>query len=84
MKKLLFGALALAGLFSLSCTKEVNVSDATPGKNQVVMTFRATLDEATRTAYTNEKTFSWCAGDQISLRFYNPGSDDYEWVIFST
>lgn len=84
MKKLLFGALALAGLFSLSCTKEVNVSEATPGKNQVVMTFRATLDEATRTAYTNEKTFSWCAGDQISLRFYNPGSDEYEWVIFST
>lgn len=85
MKKLLYGAAALAGLLFVSCNKEVvNPEAAAPAKNQVVLTVQASLDEATRTSYANEKTFSWVAGDAVRVRLYDSSKAEYSWETFTT
>lgn len=65
MKKLFISALALTALLAVSCNKETNNAPAPSG---TPISIRATLDDATRTTYANEQTFSWIAGDKISLK----------------
>lgn len=64
MKKLFISALALAALTAVSCNKEVEMP-VEPGTHPVSII--ATLSEETKTAYENEKTFSWVEGDHIYL-----------------
>ena len=75
MKKLLYSVFALAGILTLSCTKEAE-SPVTPAeevaKNTTTYTFKATLEDAlTRTTYTDFQKFSWLAGDKIDVFTYN-------------
>ena len=73
MKKHLFGTiLVLAAL--AACNKEVETpapvvdneqEEASPGK--VTLTFKASIDEATRTTYEEDKIAHWAAGDAISV-----------------
>lgn len=73
MRKHLIGTiLVLAAL--AACNKEVETpapvvdngqEEVTPGK--VTLTFKATIDESTRTLYTNDITASWEVNDAISV-----------------
>ena len=65
MKKLMYFAAAL--LTFAACNKEVEapVDNATPATYKV--TIKAVLDEETKTAYENEKAFSWVEGDKVAL-----------------
>lgn len=88
MRKHLIGTiLVLAAL--AACNKEVETpapavdngqEEVTPGK--VTLTFKATIDEETRTAYTNDKTASWVDGDAISVCLVKGNS--YTVVDFTT
>ena len=70
-KNLLLGALMLL-LALVSCTRE---KDTLPTNGFVKMRFTAVVDEgATKTAYQNDKTASWEAGDAISVYVTN-GTD---------
>ena len=73
MRKHLIGTiLVLAAL--AACNKEAEIptpaadngrQDAAPGK--VTLTFKATIDEGTRTAYDADLNGSWVAGDALSV-----------------
>ena len=88
MRKHLIGTiLVLAAL--TACNKEVDTpapvvdngqEEVTSGK--VTLTFKATIDEETRTAYANDKTASWVAGDAISVCVTD--GTNYETVDFTT
>ena len=73
MKRILLGVLALAGLFAVSCNKEIEM----PGEEPVnpaathTVTIRASFGEETRTAYANDKTFSWVKSDTILVYVAN-------------
>ena len=70
-KNLLFGASMLL-LALVSCTRE---KDILPADGFVKMRFTAVVDDgSTRTAYENDKTASWVAGDAISVYVTN-GTD---------
>ena len=65
-KYMLFGASMLL-LALAACTREKEVVT-----DSVKLSFKAVVnDGATRTAYTNDKTASWVAGDQISVYVTN-------------
>lgn len=68
MKKLFLSALALTAVLAVSCNKEANAPEAT-GTTRI--SIRASLSEETKTAYADEKTFSWTAGDHLSLMVTN-------------
>ena len=71
-KYMLFGASMLL-LALAACTRE---KDTLPTDGLVKMRFTAVVDEgSTRTAYENDKTASWVAGDQISVYVTNGSSD---------
>lgn len=88
MRKHLIGTiLVLAAL--TACNKEVDTpapavdngqEEVTPGK--VTLTFKAAIDEETRTTYANDKTASWAAGDKISVCLTD--SESYDVVDFTT
>ena len=68
MKKL-FTLLAFVGLLTLSCSKsEIKENRIQNGTYE--FTIKASMDaELTKTAYAGNSTFSWSAGDQISVLF---------------
>ena len=74
MKKLLHSVFALAGILTLSCSKEAE-SPVSPieeaAKNFTTYTITATLGDQTRTAYADFQKFSWLAGDKIDVFTYN-------------
>ena len=88
MKKNLFRTiLVLAAL--AACNKEVETptpavdngqEEVTPGK--VTLTFKAAIDDGTRTVYANDKTASWQADDAISVCLSD--GTNYEVVDFTT
>lgn len=88
MRKHLIGTiLVLAAL--TACNKEVDTpapavnngqEEVTSGK--VTLTFKAAIDEETRTTYANDKTASWAAGDKISVCLTD--SESYDVVDFTT
>ena len=68
-KYMLFGASMLL-LALAACTREKEVVT-----DSVKLSFKAVVDDgATRTAYENDKTASWVAGDQISVYVTNGSS----------
>ena len=73
MKKLLYSALALAGIFAVACNKEVEAPVAPEQKEVKTSTYtiQATIGDETRTAYENFQKFSWKADDKISVFTYN-------------
>lgn len=88
MRKNLIGTiLVLAAL--AACNKEVETpapavdngqEEVTPGK--VTLTFKATIDEGTRTSYDAELNGSWVADDAITVRITN--GTEYETADFTT
>ena len=65
MKKILLPVLALTAALTVSCNKEQEM-DAPAAKATHKATIEATID-GTKTAYANDKTFSWIEGDKISV-----------------
>ncbi len=67
MKKHMLLFAAFGAFLALSCNKEV--SPDTPSENGMKkVTISATInDELTKTSYENGTTFSWTAGDEISV-----------------
>jgi hypothetical protein len=70
MRKISVIGASLLLLAVASCSRE---KDITPADGFVKMSFKAVVDE-TRTAYENDKTVSWVAGDAISVYVTN-GTD---------
>ena len=82
MKKLLY-ILAFAGILAVSCTKETPANDA-PKAGTYTFVLSATadveadvVDDATKTAYANDKTFSWTNGDKISVLFHKDSDNKF-------
>lgn len=75
MKKLFYSVLALAGILAVSCNKEIEQKQAPVQVSESVsthtVTIRADFGEDTRTAYANDKTFSWVEGDVIYVYSVN-------------
>ena len=86
MKKLLYSVLALAGILAVSCNKEVEapVAPERTGNTHTVTLKAAFAPEGeTRTAYANNKTFSWVAGDVVYVRCLNEETDKWYWAAFT-
>ena len=85
MKKLIYSVFALAGILTVSCTKEVE-APVTPAeetaKTFIPYSFKGTIGEDTRTAYADNKTFSWKAGDKIDLYTHNETEGYYQISTF--
>lgn len=73
MRKHLIGTILVLSALA-ACNKEAEIptpaadngrQDAAPGK--VTLTFKATIDEGTRTAYDADLNGSWVAGDALSV-----------------
>ena len=73
MRKHLIGTILVLAAIA-ACNKEADIptpaadngrQDAAPGK--VTLTFKATIDEGTRTAYDADLYGSWVAGDSLSV-----------------
>ena len=84
MNKYRFAIAAAMALLSLACTQEANPVDNTP-EEDVQDGFKVLSIEAsqvdTKTAYDGEVTFSWSAGDKISV-LCNDGSSNF-WQTFT-
>ena len=65
MKKIILPVLALAAALTVSCNKEQG-TDSPAAKTSKKVTIEASID-GTKTYYANDKTFSWLAGDEISV-----------------
>ena len=81
--------IAMAGLMGAACTKEEAAPVQTPEEavsapGTYLFTLNATMEEgeATKTSYAGDKTFSWSAGDQISVLFHN--GDDNKFFTLTT
>ena len=79
MKKLFYSVLALAGILAVSCNKviekEVTPVLDTESVSTHTVTIHAGFDALTRTAYANDKTFSWVKGDTIQVYTVNAETD---------
>ena len=63
---------SIAALMASACSVVPEIEVNEPDSPTYTFTLNATMDsELTKTAYENEKTFSWSAGDQISVLFHN-------------
>lgn len=66
MKKIFVLFAAVAALLTVSCVKEtVNDNFAQAGMKKVTIT--ASVDEATKTTYSETGAFSWTKGDKVSV-----------------
>ena len=66
MRKSVISLLALAAVFAVSCNKEQAVEAPVLEGSTHPVTIRGSYVE-TKTAYANDKVFSWLAGDEISV-----------------
>ncbi len=83
MKKVLYSVLALAGLFAVSCTKEIDAPNAEAAQeNLVPMTLTASYDVATKVTYEGMKTFGWVANDSIKVRLVSGDRENSGWYSF--
>lgn len=74
MKNFALFFTAISALFAISCNKEAvsNETNLPPVEGMKIVTFSATVaKEATKTSYSGEGTFSWTAGDEISVACSN-------------
>ncbi|MBR5256318.1 MAG: hypothetical protein IKV62_06045 [Bacteroidales bacterium] len=87
MKKLFYSVLALAGILAVSCNKEIEAPVAAPehtGNTHTVTLKAAFAQEGeTRTAYANNKTFSWVEGDVVYVRCVNEEEEKWYWAEFA-
>ena len=75
MKQLVY-IFALAGIVAVACSKEIPTTQIEEPAGTYTYVINASVDsEVTKTAYENDKTFSWSKGDQISVLFHN-GDDN--------
>ncbi len=81
MKKILYFAIACAGILAISCQKDSNSNDVKVASKGRVVTLSASVD-ALKTAYADDKTFSWVAGDAISVMVSN--GEETKAVEFTT
>ena len=86
MKKLLFGALALVGILAVSCNKETEVpAGRVPSDGEkTTYTIKAVFSEPddVRTAYADNKTFSWVKGDSVYVRCIDANNEYWGWRGF--
>lgn len=89
MRKHLIGTILVLAAFA-ACNKEVETpapvvdngqEEVTPGK--VTLTFKAAIDEETRTTYENDQIAHWAKGDAISVRVTD-GKNNYQTAVFTT
>ena len=81
MKKILYFAIACAGILAISCQKDSNSNDVKVASKGRVVTLSASVD-ALKTTYADDKTFSWVAGDAISVMVSN--GEETKAVEFTT
>ena len=80
MKKVLYSVLALAGLLTLSCAKEIDAPNAESAQeNLVPLTLTASYDVATKVTYEGLKTFGWEANDSIKVRCVSGDNKEDGW-----
>lgn len=80
MKKVLYSVLALAGLLTLSCAKEIDAPNAEfAQENLVPLTLTASYDVATKVTYEGLKTFGWEANDSIKVRVVSGDNKKSGW-----
>jgi len=84
MKKILF-VLGVAVIAAVACEKSIE-----PGSDiqynpdgSYTMTIRANASDMTKTAYAGDVTFSWSAGDEISVLFHD-GDGNNVFKTFTT
>ena len=80
MKKLLYSTLAIAAVLAASCSQEISKNGSEElisqvGKHEVV--YKGLASNVTKTAYADDKTFSWEAGERV-LAVTGPKSDESE------
>ncbi|MBO4467082.1 MAG: DUF4832 domain-containing protein [Bacteroidales bacterium] len=83
MKKFVFLAVTVA--IAAACTMEIlpETTPSEPANNgSYIFTLNACSDNLTKTSYAGEQTFSWTAGDQISVLFHN--GDDNKFFTLTT
>ena len=87
MKKLFYSVMLLATVMA-SCSKEMPQKDLIsvepsldhPGYNKVSI-YADVAGDDTKTSYAGDVTFSWTAGDKISV-LYHDGENNPQWVEF--
>lgn len=65
--------ISVVALIATACSKESQemIADSNEGvSTSYIFTLEADMGEATKTAYADDKTFSWSTGDQISVLFH--------------
>ena len=84
-KTLLFFAAAIFAIAAVSCNRIEQVpetGDVTVTPQRIPVTITATVQEDTKTTYAGGTTFSWTAGDKISVLTYNSSSTTYKYEDF--
>lgn len=89
MRKILFAIIPV--LLLLSCAKEADAplkeeepageEQVTPSVSYHSVTLSATKADDTKTAYADDRYFSWSDGDQISVLFHN--GTTHKWYTFT-
>ena len=85
-KTLLFFAAAIFAIAAVSCNRIEQVpetGDVTVTPQRIPVTITATVQEDTKTTYAGGTTFSWTAGDKISVLTYNSSADTYKYEEFT-
>lgn len=69
MKQIHLSWLLMAAAVITACEKERVITESPAEKTSYVYSVKATISSETRTDYGTDGTFSWTAGDQISVLF---------------
>ena len=71
---------AILAVFALAACNTALETDDAPElpDGQKVLSVKATRGEVTKTSYADDKTFSWSAGDQVSILCNNGSADVWE------
>ncbi len=83
MKKIVFSVIAFCTALFISCSKESDTAEAPKIVATHPVTISASSGESVKTAYADGKTFSWIAGDQISVQTKNEEGNSL-FATFST
>ena len=88
MKKALF-YIGIIAMSVMSCNKWAgdNAEQIEVPEGKYLFTLRATTDWGTKTSYTDESSFQWSNGDEISVLFHNTAvghEDENEFYTLST
>ena len=84
MKKIFLSIFALTAIFAVSCNKELSKEDLAPVLSKgTIYKIKASVDDQTKTAYADGKTFRWVAGDKIAVAISNPDGE-VDFAEFST